>query len=55
MALVDRTAYPRLPSTVSARELAETFTPTAEEVRWACAKIAGPGTGVRPQWNGHGR
>ena len=44
MALVDRTAYPRLPSTVSARELAETLTPTAEEVRWACAKIAGPGT-----------
>jgi len=43
VALVDRTAYPRLPSTVSARDLAETFTPTAEEVRWACAKIAEPG------------
>jgi hypothetical protein len=44
MALVDRTAYPRLPTTVSERELAETFTPTAEEVAWACATIVEPGT-----------
>jgi hypothetical protein len=44
MALVDRTAYPRLPATVSGRELAETFTPTAEEAQWACTAIAGPGT-----------
>jgi len=43
MALVDRTAYPRLPAAVSARDLAETFTPAAEEVRWACAAIAEPG------------
>jgi hypothetical protein len=43
MALVDRTAYPRLPSTVSGRELAEALTPTAGEVRWACAKIVDPG------------
>jgi Domain of unknown function (DUF4158) len=44
MASVDRTAYPRLPATVSGRELAETFTPTAEEARWACTTIAEPGT-----------
>ena len=43
MASVDRTAYPRLPSTVSGRELAEAFTPTAEEARWACATIVDPG------------
>ena len=41
--MVDRTAYPRLPSTVSGRELAEALTPTAGEVRWACAKIVDPG------------
>jgi hypothetical protein len=44
MAFVDRTAYPRLPSTVSVRELAEVFTPRAEEVTWACAKVPGPGS-----------
>jgi hypothetical protein len=44
MALVDRTAYPRLPSRVSARELAEAFTPTVQETSRACAKVAGPGT-----------
>ena len=44
MALVDRTAYPRLPSRVSARELAEAFTPTAQETSWACAKVVDPGT-----------
>lgn len=38
MALVDRTAYPRLPRAVAARELAEVFTPTGEEVSWARAK-----------------
>ena len=43
MAFVDRTVYPQLPSTVSVRELAEAFTPTAEEVTWACAKVLGPG------------
>ena len=43
MAFVDRTAYPRLPSAVSVRELAEVFTPRAEEVTWACAKVVGPG------------
>lgn len=43
MASVDRTAYPRVPSTVSGRELAEAFTPAAEEVRWACATIVDPG------------
>jgi hypothetical protein len=44
MASVDRTAYPRLPSAVSPRELAEVFTPTAEEAAWACTTIAEPGT-----------
>jgi hypothetical protein len=38
VALVDRTAYPRLPRVVAARELAEVFTPTADEVSWARAK-----------------
>jgi len=42
MALVDRTAYPRLPSMVSVRELAEAFTPTVEEVGWARAKVVEP-------------
>lgn len=44
MALVDRTAYPRLPSRVSARELAEAFTPTVQETSWACTKVVDPGT-----------
>jgi len=38
VALVDRTAYQRLPRAVAARELAEVFTPTGEEVSWARAK-----------------
>jgi Domain of unknown function (DUF4158) len=44
MAFVERTAYPRLLSAVSVRELAEVFTPTAEEVTWACSKVVGPGS-----------
>jgi hypothetical protein len=44
MAFVDRTAYPWLPSMVSVREPAEAFTPTADEVSWACAKVLGPGS-----------
>lgn len=35
MASIDRTAYPRFKRVVSARELAESFTPTAEEITWA--------------------
>jgi Domain of unknown function (DUF4158) len=35
--------YPRLPSAVSVRELAEAFMPTGEEVSWACARVMGPG------------
>lgn len=42
MASVDRTAYPRLPSVVSAGELAEVFTPTAAEVEWARASVIEP-------------
>jgi hypothetical protein len=38
VALVDRTAYPRLPPVLSAREL-EWFSPNSEEVSWACEKI----------------
>jgi Domain of unknown function (DUF4158) len=38
VALVDRTAYPRLPWAVASRELAEVSTPTGEEVSWARAK-----------------
>jgi hypothetical protein len=36
---VDRTAYPRLPPVLSARELEEWFSPNSEEVSWACEKI----------------
>ena len=38
MASIDRTAYPRFTRAVSARELAEVFTPSAGEVEWARAK-----------------
>lgn len=36
MTAIDRTAYPRFKRVVSGRELAEAFTPTAEEIVWAC-------------------
>ena len=42
MASVDRTAYPRLPSMISVRELAEAFTPTVAEVEWARTSVIGP-------------
>jgi hypothetical protein len=35
MTWIERTAYPRLPHTVSARELGEVFTPSVDEVVWA--------------------
>ncbi|MEU7858345.1 DUF4158 domain-containing protein [Nonomuraea sp. NPDC049141] len=35
MTSIDRTAYPRFARVMSARELAETFTPTDDEVDWA--------------------
>lgn len=38
MALIGRTAYPRFVRAVSARELAEVFTPAADEVEWARGK-----------------
>ncbi|GAA1626543.1 Tn3 family transposase [Nonomuraea maheshkhaliensis] len=38
MASIDRTAYPRFARAVSARELAEVFTPSADEVDWARGK-----------------
>ena len=38
MASIDRTAYPRFKRVVSARELAEAFTPTVDEVEWARSK-----------------
>lgn len=38
MASTDRTAYPRFARAVSARELAEVFTPSAVEVEWARGK-----------------
>lgn len=40
MTSVDRTAYPRFGWVVSGRELAESFTPTEDEVEWARAKTA---------------
>jgi hypothetical protein len=38
VASIDRTAYPRFTRAVSARELAEVFTPSADEVEWARGK-----------------
>lgn len=38
MASIDRTAYPRFKRVVTARELAEAFTPTLDEVEWARSK-----------------
>ena len=38
MTSVDRTAYPRFGRVVSGRELAESFTPTDDEVEWARAR-----------------
>ncbi|WP_405149178.1 Tn3 family transposase [Sphaerisporangium sp. NBC_01403] len=38
MASIDRTAYPRFKRVVSARELAEAFTPTSDEAEWARPK-----------------
>lgn len=38
MASIDRTAYPRFKRVVSARELAEAFTPTPDEMEWARVK-----------------
>jgi len=38
LASIDRTAYPRFRETVTARELVESFTPTADEVSWARGK-----------------
>jgi hypothetical protein len=35
LASIDRTAYPRFKRVVSARELAEAFTPAPEEITWA--------------------
>ncbi|MGP4021603.1 hypothetical protein [Saccharopolyspora sp. 5N708] len=35
MASIDRTAYPRFKRVVSARELAEAFKPTMDEIAWA--------------------
>jgi len=42
MALIDRTAYPRLPSSVAERDLVEVFTPTAEEAQWAWTQVLEP-------------
>jgi hypothetical protein len=38
LASIDRTAYPRSKRVVSARELAEAFTPTSDEVGWGRSK-----------------
>ena len=35
MTSIDRTAYPRFKRTMSAREIVDLFTPSAEEVEWA--------------------
>ncbi|MFE2872399.1 DUF4158 domain-containing protein [Embleya sp. NPDC059259] len=46
MASIDRTAYPRFKRVVPARELAEAFTPTAEEVSWADARTQTQANGL---------
>jgi hypothetical protein len=38
LAWIERTAYPRLSGSPSARELAEFFTPSADELAWAGAR-----------------
>ncbi len=38
VAWIERTAYPRLSGSPSARELAEVFTPSADELAWALAR-----------------
>ena len=38
MAWIERTAYPRLSGSPSARESADVFTPSADELAWAQAK-----------------
>ena len=38
MTSIDRTAYPRFKRTISAREIADVFTPSAEEIEWAWDK-----------------
>ena len=35
MATVDRSAYPRFPPTISARDLSRSYTPSSEEVEWS--------------------
>ena len=40
MTWIERTAYPRLSRTVSARDLDEVFTPTADELLWAQVRTA---------------
>lgn len=42
MTSVDRTAYPRFGRVVSARELAESFTPSVAEVEWARERTQDP-------------
>jgi hypothetical protein len=38
VAWIERTAYPRLSGSPSARELAEVFTPSADELAWVQAR-----------------
>jgi hypothetical protein len=42
MASIERTAYPRFKRTVSDRELHESFTPSPEEIAWACDNTRTP-------------
>ncbi|WP_200841770.1 DUF4158 domain-containing protein [Actinomadura sp. K4S16] len=42
MTSIDRTAYPRFGRVVSARELAEAFTPSVAEVEWARGRTLDP-------------
>ncbi|WP_322748037.1 MULTISPECIES: Tn3 family transposase [unclassified Frankia] len=52
MASIDRTAYPRFRESVAARELVESFTPTADEAGWARGKTTADQTFVAAMWGG---
>ena len=45
MTSIDRTAYPGFARVVSARELAEAFTPTEAEIEWVVAVVRGQRAG----------
>jgi hypothetical protein len=48
---IDRIAYPRFKRTMPAREVADVFTPSAEEIEWARGKtVTAPNTLALLAW-----